>query len=420
MRSAVQVLKGVKAEIPQKDEALTREGERPANTRYTTVKDRTAVIDVYGAIIPRANFFSEWSGGASCELLAKDLKWAVADEDIDNIVLSIHSPGGEVTGVSELAETIYQSRDKKNITAYVSGMGCSAAYWLASACSTVIANPTSILGSIGVMSVYLDDSKAMEQAGLEEIEFISSQSPFKNADPKSAEGKKRIQARVDSLAEVFITSVAKYRGVETAKVMKDFGKGDVFVGEEAVKAGLADRIANFSEIFQDSTLAVDISNTGETMANEKQPQAEQVTLDKTEFEKLQAQLAGLTAMNEKLEADRLESRINETVKGFQGETTKHKTVLSAIAKALGEDSAEFKAYVELQTALSAQIEASTLFTEAGSAVQGGVKSALERLNEKAEAIAKAKGISALDAFNEAVEANPDLYTAYNAERQEAK
>lgn len=417
MRSAVQVLKGHRMEIPQRDDALS--GERIPGTRYTALQGRTAVIDVYGAIMPRANFFSDWSGGASCEMLAKDLQWALASDDVDDVVLSIHSPGGEVTGVSELAEMIFQARGTKPMTAYVSGMGCSAAYWIASATDRIVANPTAILGSIGVMSVYLDDSEAMKREGLEEIEFISSQSPFKNADPKSDEGRKRIQARVDSLAQVFVETVARNRGVDVSKVLKDFGKGDVFVGEEAVKAGLADAIGHS---LKDSTLAVDYSNTGETMANEKQPQAEMI--DKAEFEKLQSQLQELATANatnaalvEKLQAERMEAEIDATVKAFQGETAKHKTVLSGLANAFGTASAEYQAYVEVQTALAAQIEASTLFEAKGSDKGGSDKSALERLNEKAEQIATAKGISVADAFVEAAEANQELYAAYNDERQ---
>lgn len=443
MRSAVNVLKGNKLEIPNRsdDVALSsRQGIRPENCRYITLQDKTAIVDVYGAIMPRANFFSEWSGGASCELLAKDVSWAVNNPEVDDLLFVIHSPGGEVTGVSELSELVYSARKKKRTTAYVSGLGCSAAYWLASACDKIIANPTAILGSIGVMSVYLDDSKAMEKAGLEEIEFISSQSPYKNPDPTSSEGKKRIQARVDSLAEVFISGVARNRGVEVSKVKKDFGQGDVFVGMEAVKAGLADKIGNFGDVLaliakdfeaeddvldltQDSTVAVDSSKKEKTMANEKQPQAaepETVAVDKAEFEKMQAQLESLAETNKNLEAERLEAHIDGAIKGFQGETAKHKTVLTALAKTFGKESAEFKAYVEVQTALSAQIEASTLFEAKGADKGGPEKTALEQLNEKAEAIAKAKGISSADAFTEAAESNPALYTAYNKERQSAK
>lgn len=451
MRSAIQVLKGNSLEIPSRadDVALaTRQGERPDGTRYTVVQGRTAVIDLYGVVMPRANFFSEWSGGASCELLAKDFQWCLDNHDITDIIFAVHSPGGEVTGVSELSEMIYKARDKKRITAYVSGMGCSAAFWISSACRTVIANPTAILGSIGVMSVYLDDSKNLEQNGLEEIEFISSQSPFKNPDPKSTEGKKRIQARVDSLAEVFISGVARNRGVTAAKVKTNFGQGDVFVGMDAVAAGLADRIGNFGEVLaliaqdfeiaddvldltQDSTLAVEISNIGaKTMAEKEKPQAaekETVTVEKSELDSMRQQLEDLTesnktmiAANERLEAEKLKSEIATIAKEFQGETAKHEVVLTGLAKALGKDSPEFKAYVETQTALSAQLEASGLFDTVGKDKGGEGKSALEQLNEKAEAIAKAKGIAVSDAFLEAAEANQELYTAYNKERQAAK
>ncbi len=99
-----------------------------------------------------------------------------------------------------------------------------------------------MLGSIGVMAVY---PKADEEG---EIEFISSQSPYKNAKPNTDAGKTKIQARIDALADVFVGAVAKNRGVTKAAVLKDFGKGDVFVGAAAIAAGLADRLGTFESL----------------------------------------------------------------------------------------------------------------------------------------------------------------------------
>jgi ClpP class serine protease len=91
-------------------------------------------------------------------------------------------------------------------------------------------------------------SKKDEPKGEKSYQFISSQSPMKNADPGTDEGAKAIQARVDALAQVFIETVARNRGVDTETALNNFGKGGIFVGKEAVKAGLADAVGSFESV----------------------------------------------------------------------------------------------------------------------------------------------------------------------------
>jgi ClpP class serine protease len=226
-----------------------REGAKLKNARAATVRGRTAVIPVTGPLVRHADMFDEISGATSYSALRKDLQVALDDPNIDAIAFEINSPGGEVTGCQELADAIYAS-SKKTI-AYVDGMACSAAYWIASACDELVIAPTGEAGSIGVMLGWLDDTGALEQAGVKEIRFTSSQSPNKNPDPESDAGRAQYQRLVDDLAAVFVAGVARNRGVSDAHVLEHFGQGGVFVGEHAVKAGLADRIGNFEAVLAD-------------------------------------------------------------------------------------------------------------------------------------------------------------------------
>lgn len=211
------------------------------------VRDGVGIIPVTGPISRYMTWFSLFSGGTSISALALSLQTALDDADVHSIMFEINSPGGEVTGVNEFAQAVLAARKKKPITARVGGLGCSAAYWIAAMCGDVVIDRTAQLGSIGVRAAYLDDRKALEMRGLAEIEFISSQSPHKNTPPYKTEGKKRIQARLDALAQVFIDSVAEGRGVSADVVAKEFGQGDVFVGQAAIDAGLADRLGSFEE-----------------------------------------------------------------------------------------------------------------------------------------------------------------------------
>lgn len=434
LKNAAQVIVlGDKGEIPSRDDAsfLAEYGERPEGCKYTVVSGSKAIVDIYGAIIPRANFFSEWCGGASCQLLQKDIVWIRDNEAIEEVLFVIHSPGGEVTSVSETANLILQLRETKTVTAYISGMGCSAAYWLASACSKIYVNETAIVGSIGVMSVYVDDSRQLEMVGLEEIEFISSQSPMKNADPKSDKGKTAIQSRVNSLAQVFVENIAVNMGVSVETVLKDFGQGGVFIGAEAVKAGLAHQVGNFADAVTQINSELEQSdlpteNKGETMA-EKQ-EAATVAAEKSEFEQMKQTIAelqkadtdnktaleALQSKNSTLEKEKLTNELNEVSKDWHGAKENHLVVLDGLITAFGKDSPQFKAYVETQNGLSKQLEAASIFDEAGG--KGGEeKSAFEQLTEKAKVIQLASNIPFENAFAKATEQNQALYAQYRKE-----
>ena len=83
------------------------------------------------------------------------------------------------------------------------------------------------------------------------IEIVSSQSPNKRPDVETEEGKAKIQAHIDALAEVFINKVALHRDISPKNVIENFGGGDIFVGQNAVRIGLADSLASFEAIISD-------------------------------------------------------------------------------------------------------------------------------------------------------------------------
>ena len=203
-----------------------------------------AVIPVVGPIFRYANLFTEISGGTSVATLAQDLNKALNDPSVKAILLNVDSPGGEVAGISELAQMVFDGRKKKRIAAYADGMMASAAYWIASAAGEIVADATAIIGSIGIVAAVPNPEKRSAR----DVEFVSSQSPKKRPNPNTESGKTQIQAMVDDLAEVFVGAVARNRGVSAATVLEKFGQGDVLVGKKAVAAGLADRLGSFEQI----------------------------------------------------------------------------------------------------------------------------------------------------------------------------
>lgn len=231
-------------------EAVAAQLGRPLdNTRAVTVRDGVAIIPVEGVISRYMSVFSEISGGVSIETLATDLRAALDTVGVHSILLDIDSPGGEAAGVGEFAAMVREATVRKPVVAYVGGMAASAAYWIASAATTIVAAPTAILGSIGVVLAVPDPEKQASRS----IEFVSSQSPRKRPNPRTEGGREQLQAIVDDLAALFVGAVAEYRGIDTEAVLA-IG-GGVLVGEKARTAGLADRLGSYEGVVAELTAA---------------------------------------------------------------------------------------------------------------------------------------------------------------------
>lgn len=224
-------------EVDDPQALADRLGKRLENTRLVTIRDSVALIPVTGPIFRHANLFTMISGATSVGILARDLREAIDNPNVRSVVLEFDSPGGEVDGTGELAELIAAMRKKKPIYAYADGLCCSGAYWLASACDSLVAAETARIGSIGVVCT------AYRRSSDQVIEFVAAQSPDKRPDLSTEEGRAVVQRTVDDLAEVFVRRVAGYR--ELAREAVVALRGGVRVGRGAVAAGLADRVGTY-------------------------------------------------------------------------------------------------------------------------------------------------------------------------------
>ncbi|MCQ4631655.1 S49 family peptidase [Shinella sp. CPCC 100929] len=195
---------------------------------------------IAGPLFKRDSAVTKFFGFSTYEMLRRDLQVALEHPRMDAIALHIDSPGGESNGCDELAHAIFEARKKKPIAAFVSGMGCSAAYWLASATSRIVASDAAIVGSVGVVMSYTDNSKARQNAGIQDFNFVSSQSPNKGFAPD------RVQKMVDDLAAVFVDAVARHRGISAEKVQS--WRGGVEIGAQAKSVGMVDGTGRFEDV----------------------------------------------------------------------------------------------------------------------------------------------------------------------------
>ena len=227
------------------------------------IQDGVAIIPVEGVIAKRANLFSQISGGASAELVGRDFKDALADPAVHSIVLTIDSPGGTVDGTITLANLIAAS--SKPVLALASGTMASAAYWIGSAANAVyITDATTIVGSIGVVATHTDVSKSQELEGVKTTEIFAGQYKriASSYAPLSKEGRQTMQDQVDYTYSLFVSAVAKQRGVSEDKVLKDMADGRIFIGQQAIDAGLVDGVSTLDALVKQLNASRESGTTG--------------------------------------------------------------------------------------------------------------------------------------------------------------
>ncbi|MFO0863536.1 MAG: S49 family peptidase [Gemmataceae bacterium] len=216
-----------------------------SKSNEATISGRTAVVQIQGVISHKTSWIEEFFGGVSAEKLAGTIRALGNDSGVKNIVLDIHSPGGEVYGTAELGSAIRDVAQSKKVIAVANAVAASAAYWIASQANEIVVTESGRVGSIGVILMHYDWSKAMEAAGVKATVITSA--PFKaegySEQPVTEEGMAEMQRVVDHYDAMFVSAVAKGRGTTENKVRKEFGQGRLVEASRAVQLGMADRVA---------------------------------------------------------------------------------------------------------------------------------------------------------------------------------
>ena len=240
-------LRGEKIDIAAVEKKLGRPLANEPKGYY--VQDGVAVLALDGVIAKRMNMFSQISGGVSTEMAVRDLQAAQEDTAVHSIILAIDSPGGTVDGTQTLANAVRSS--SKPIVSLASGTMASAAYWIGSAANAVyITDSTTNVGSIGVVTSHTDMSKAQAAQGVKTTEISAGKYKriASNYEPLSKEGRQSIQDQMDYLYSLFVDAVASNRGVSADKVLSDMADGRVFIGQQAIDAGLVDGVSTLPEL----------------------------------------------------------------------------------------------------------------------------------------------------------------------------
>jgi signal peptide peptidase SppA len=206
------------------------------------VAQGVALITIEGSLVHRLGTLRPYSGMTGYDGIRANFLGALADPDVRGIFLDIDSPGGEAAGCFDLVDTIYAARGDKPVWAMVDEMACSGAMAIASAADRVLTPRTGIVGSVGVVTIHMDWSDAMSEAGLK-VTIIThgdrkaDGNPYERL-PKAVQS--RIQADIDTIGALFVETIARNRGI-SADAVRD-QEAACYLGEAGVEAGLADAV----------------------------------------------------------------------------------------------------------------------------------------------------------------------------------
>jgi protease IV len=209
--------------------------------------DKIAVLPITGLIAPQQSEPNPLvsQAAASPEILRDQLRQATEDERVRAVILEIESPGGGVVPTDQMHRSIQEFKEETEKPVIVS-MGSTAAsggYYIATAADRIIANESTLTGSLGVIFEYLNLAEAAEEYGIEQ-EVIKS-GPYKDIGSATREPTEEeleiLQAYVDEGYDQFVQAIVEGRSLPEGEV-REIADGRVYSGLQAEALGLVDEI----------------------------------------------------------------------------------------------------------------------------------------------------------------------------------
>ena len=206
---------------------------------------KIVVIPIRGVIsdAPRKHFLGTWP--SMVQEIVSQLRKAEDDPDVKAVLLKIDSPGGSVIASDLIYNEImgFKQRKKAKVVAVMMGVAASGGYYIALPADFILAHPTTVTGSVGVLFLSPNVSGLMEKIGIEVNVSKTGEnkdmgSPFRQA---TAEEKQIIKDLIDQLGKRFLDRIAEHRKLEP-KRLKQISSARIYLADDALKLGMIDGI----------------------------------------------------------------------------------------------------------------------------------------------------------------------------------
>jgi protease IV len=248
-------------EVHEAEEAIKKKAGASTSVSFDDYADERAraastasviaVINAEGAIMTGPSTVSPLGGSnVSSDEIAKAIYQAAEDKSVKAIVFRVSSPGGSDTAAQQIAAAVHAARAAgKPVVVSMGTYAASGGYWIAAGASRIVAQPTTLTGSIGVYGGKFALGDAAAKVGVD-LRQISVGGDYASAnasgEPFTPEQRALYAAQIDRVYNRFITEVATGRKLSVERV-RELAKGRVWTGEEALKLGLVDQLGGFTD-----------------------------------------------------------------------------------------------------------------------------------------------------------------------------
>ena len=212
--------------------------------------NKIAVVPVEGTIASADSSTGELQPAVTPEGLADALQQAEGDPNVAAVVLEVNSPGGGVTASDEMHQSILDFRERtgKPVVVSMGDVAASGGYYISTAADRIVANETTLTGSLGVIFTLTDFSELADRYGVEQEvvksgEFKDMGSSFRDLTPEERE---ILQSIVDESYDEFVSVIVEGRGLSEERV-REIADGRVYSGEQAKELGLVDSFGGLDE-----------------------------------------------------------------------------------------------------------------------------------------------------------------------------
>lgn len=261
-----EVMTGEKMHIEASSFMNSRDRQRP----YQVI-DGVAVVPVSGTLVHKFGHVQPYSGMTGYDGIIARVQAAIDDSEVKGILLDMDTPGGEVAGCFDAAQTIRSLAQEggKPLWAVADDMACSAGMAIASAAYRRLITQSAVMGSVGVVMAHQSVAGKLKEDGIK-VTLIHSGAHKVDGNPYedlSAEALAAFQAKSDTLRQEFATLVSNHTGLSVEAVLATEAK--TYRGQEAIDVGFADQLVNGNEaiaIFADFLNQPKTNISGVTMA----------------------------------------------------------------------------------------------------------------------------------------------------------
>ena len=208
-------------------------GDRPS---LSSLSGRVGLVEVVGAI-------------EESEPVVDQLDRMERDSSVRAVVVRLDSPGGGVAASQEIYEAVRRVRDAgKPVVASLGGVAASGAYYVACAADSIVSNPGTLTGSIGVIMTFPNTEELFRKVGLR-FDVVKT-GKFKDigsmSRPMTDDERKLLEEVLGNVYEQFVDAISEGRGLDRAEILP-LADGRIFSGDQALEYGFVDRMGDLDD-----------------------------------------------------------------------------------------------------------------------------------------------------------------------------